>query len=102
MTFEAKARELIKRVPFGRVASYGQIAGMAGSPRAARAVGWIFRRNVIQLPWHRIINSSGRISIINIDVPASQQAAMLEEEGIAIIKKNGQLWIKDKELFWHG
>lgn len=100
MSFESRVKELINQVPYGQVASYGQIAAMAGSPRAARTVGWILRSNSDQLPWHRIISSSGRVTIANINIPASQQAAMLREEGVAIVEKKGHFWLKEKGRFW--
>lgn len=100
-SFEQKVIEVVQSVPKGKVASYGQIAALCGSPRAARTVGWILRRAEQTLPWHRVIASNGRISIANIHIPASQQAAMLEQENVAIFEKKGQLWV-NKEDFWDG
>lgn len=55
----------IKSVPQGRVASYGQVAWLAGHPGAARHVGWILHSSSERhkLPWHRIIGADGRISL---------------------------------------
>ncbi len=100
-SFEQKVLGVIKLIPSGRVASYGQIAAMCRSPRAARTVGWILRHSQQELPWHRVVASDGRISISNINIPASQQAAMLEQEGIEILEKKGHLWV-DKKNFWDG
>jgi len=44
------------------VATYGQIAGLLGRPRAARAVGWAMRHCPGDVPWHRVVNASGGIS----------------------------------------
>jgi methylated-DNA-protein-cysteine methyltransferase-like protein len=56
----------VRTIPRGRVATYGQVAAMAGAPRGARAVGWALRalskaadRSV---PWHRVVGAGGRIS----------------------------------------
>ncbi|AOV06439.1 MGMT family protein [Sporosarcina ureilytica] len=70
---------LIQSIPYGRVATYGQIAKAAGSARAARQVSWILHSasEKYQLPWHRVINSKGEISLT-----ASEQREMLEMEGI--------------------
>lgn len=100
-SFEQKVLDVIKLIPRGRVASYGQVAAMCGSPRAARTVGWLLRHSQHDIPWHRVIASDGRISIANINIPASQQAAMLEQEGIEILEKKGHLWV-DKKNFWDG
>lgn len=59
-----RVRALVARIPRGRVATYGQLAQMAGRPRAARQVGQVLRAldESKRLPWHRVVNSSGRVS----------------------------------------
>jgi methylated-DNA-protein-cysteine methyltransferase-like protein len=56
---------VVARIPKGRVASYGQVAALAGLPRQARLVGYAL--NVLpadsDLPWHRVVNAEGRISL---------------------------------------
>ncbi|MDH4222204.1 MAG: MGMT family protein [candidate division Zixibacteria bacterium] len=56
---------LIKNIPEGKVATYGQIATMAGNPQATRLVVWTLNScsQKEKLPWHRVINSKGRISL---------------------------------------
>jgi len=63
--FKDRVIDIIEQVPYGKVASYGQIAVYAGVPRAARQVGWILNRSEgkLELPWWRIVNNQGRISI---------------------------------------
>ncbi len=63
--FTAKVRRLIRSVPRGRVATYGQIAALAGNPRGARAVSWILHSAPPDagLPWHRIVGVAGKISL---------------------------------------
>lgn len=70
---------LIQSVPFGYVATYGQIAKEAGHPRGARQVAWILHSMSAkyELPWHRVINAKGEITH-----KASAQREMLEMEGI--------------------
>ena len=53
---------VIRRIPRGQVATYGQIAALLGRPRAARAVGGAMRRCPDDVPWHRVVNASGGIS----------------------------------------
>jgi len=65
-TFRTQVIEYIKKVPKGMVVSYGQVAAAAGSPRAARQVGGILRALNISdgnVPWWRVINNQGVISI---------------------------------------
>lgn len=81
-------------VPYGKVASYGQIAAMVGLPRAARQVGWILNgledeilENKKDFPWWRIINNAGRISIKGTKFnDAKIQRQKLEAEGIIVTK----------------
>jgi methylated-DNA-protein-cysteine methyltransferase-like protein len=62
MTFSGMAYEIVARIPYGKVASYGQIARMLGAPGSARGVGWAMRRCPERLPWHRVVMSDGAIS----------------------------------------
>jgi len=62
LSFARAVWRLVRRIPRGRVATYGQIAALLGRPRAARAVGWAMRRCPGDVPWHRVVNASGGIS----------------------------------------
>jgi methylated-DNA-protein-cysteine methyltransferase related protein len=87
MSFFAQVYLIVRQIPRGKVAAYGQIAGMLGHPRAGRTVGWalssLSAEQAAQVPWQRVINHAGRISLSRADVPASLQRHLLEEEGIA-------------------
>jgi len=65
MTLEQRIKEILKQIPRGKVATYGQIAAFAGNPRAARQVVRILHACSAKdkLPWHRVINSQGKISL---------------------------------------
>jgi methylated-DNA-protein-cysteine methyltransferase related protein len=56
----------VRRIPRGRVATYGQLARWLGVPRGARAVGWALRalspRRAASVPWHRVVSAGGRIA----------------------------------------
>jgi len=82
-TFHQKVVKIIKKIPQGKVATYGQIAAMAGSPRAARQVVRTLHTSSgkEKLPWHRVINSRGKISL-KPNSGYEIQKAMLEDEGI--------------------
>jgi methylated-DNA-protein-cysteine methyltransferase-like protein len=57
---------LVEQIPPGRVATYGQVAALLGTPRGARAVGWALRAlgasRAAAVPWHRVVGAGGRIS----------------------------------------
>lgn len=84
--FKEKVIAAIKQVPYGKVTTYGTIATMAGLPRGARLVGGILRFNSEKhdLPWQRVINRHGYLSIQNMEYPKQLQKALLEQEGIVV------------------
>jgi methylated-DNA-protein-cysteine methyltransferase-like protein len=81
--FTRRVEDLIRAIPRGKVASYGQIAALAGDARHARQVAWILHSSSEKeaLPWHRVIGSRGKISL-----PPSrggrEQKRLLAEEGV--------------------
>ena len=82
-SFHTRVISLIRTIPAGKVATYGQIAAMAGSPRAARQVVRVLHSSSEKesLPWHRVINREGRISLGKGD-GYELQKALLEDEGV--------------------
>lgn len=76
---------VLRRIPKGRVATYGQIAALAGSPRAARQVVRVLHSSsdAARLPWHRVINSKGQIALPR-GHGFEMQAAMLRDEGVEV------------------
>lgn len=83
--FTEKVIEIIKSIPAGKVMTYGQIAGVAGSPRAARQVVRILHSMSKKhgLPWHRVINAKGEIALQD-DESFNEQRINLEMEGVQI------------------
>jgi methylated-DNA-protein-cysteine methyltransferase related protein len=85
-----KIYAVVSRIPRGKVATYGQVAELAGLPRQARLVGYAL--NVLPdgsaVPWHRVVNAQGRISPRSNDLGHDQvQAQLLAREGIRL--RNG-------------
>ncbi len=83
--FVAAVHDIVRQIPPGRVATYGQVALLAGWPRHARHVGRLMAQAVpqLQLPCQRVVNAAGR--------PAPQwpeQRALLEQEGVPF-RRNG-------------
>ena len=74
---------IVARIPPGHVATYGQIAILAGMPGAARQVGYALAalRSATRLPWHRVVNARGAVSLRSAG-GASQQRYLLEKEGV--------------------
>lgn len=75
---------MVRRIPQGRVATYGHIAALCGKPRAARTVGWALHAlpEDSNVPWQRVINVRGEISIGKVGIPPELQRALLEREGV--------------------
>jgi methylated-DNA-protein-cysteine methyltransferase-like protein len=94
-------------VPPGCVASYGQVAGIAGIPRGARMVGYALRQLPPghDVPWHRIITSSGRIAFEKGSKPYREQVKRLKMEGVPApggqVDMHRHRWQPDlDELLW--
>ena len=78
--FSQRVYQIVSRIPYGRVVSYGQVAFALGSPRSARQVGWAMHKCPEDVPWHRVVNGKGMISLPS---PGSAlQRALLEDEGV--------------------
>ena len=76
---------VVRRIPAGRVATYGQIARPVGRPRSARQIGYAMHRCPPGLPWHRVINAQGRISLPADSTSALTQRRRLLEEGVVFV-----------------
>ncbi len=74
----------VRRIPHGRVATYGQIADIAGLPRQPRMVGYALSAlsDSRSIPWHRVINAKGEVSARSEPGFEQVQRALLEREGI--------------------
>ena len=81
--------EAVRAIPYGRVATYGQIARLAGFPRGARRVGHALARipEELAVPWHRVINAKGMLSLPPDSEAYRLQRTRLLEEGVLF---NGQ------------
>ena len=94
VNFHQKVYQVVQRIPYGQVATYGQVAAVLGQPRAARMVGIALAKCPIQqVPWQRVINRHGMISIENMAVTKDDQARLLRQEGIEVTERDGNLFI---------
>ena len=82
---------VIRRIPKGWVATYGQVAAMAGMPRRARLVGRVLQRldPATKIPWHRVVNAKGEVSYsLSRNGGDILQRRLLEKEGIRFDDSN--------------
>jgi methylated-DNA-protein-cysteine methyltransferase-like protein len=82
-SFYERVIHIIRSIPRGKVATYGQIAAYAGNPRASRQVAYILHSSAEKehLPWHRVINRKGRVSL-KPRHGYELQKQLMEDEGI--------------------
>ena len=81
----------VSTIPRGNIASYGDVAKACGMFRGARIVGWALGNLPADttVPWHRVVNKQGVLSIVNPRIPKTLQKELLEAEGITIGEKEG-------------
>ncbi len=86
-TYE-KIYEVVRRIPRGRVCTYGQVACLAGSHRWARVVGYALHANPdpSSIPCHRVVNRLGKVSSAFAFGGANRQCELLTEEGVPLLK----------------
>lgn len=83
--------DLVKRIPKGKVMTYGQISAVLVNRVSARAVGWIMNGAPKGVPWQRVVNASGGCSTDHLpDFPQGLQRHLLEQEGVTF-RENGTL-----------
>ncbi len=100
-SFNEQIYALVRHIPRGKVMSYGQIAALLEKPRGARAVGWAMAAAGPDVPWHRVLNSAGRISLRGDMLSAHEQRARLEAEGVYFDAQD-DLKLRDfKKVQWH-
>jgi len=103
-SFNARVYRAVAKIPEGKVATYGLIAGLAGSPRASRQVGWAMHGSPrgLRLPCHRVVNRTGALAPEGVFGGRDVQRAMLEAEGVTFlgdgrIDMRKHLWEPDVE-----
>ena len=90
MSFDERVYEVVRRIPPGKVATYGQVAALLGNPGLARAVGSALHRNPLGwdfetgagVPCHRVVNAAGRLAEAFAFDGAMEQRVRLEREGV--------------------
>jgi methylated-DNA-protein-cysteine methyltransferase-like protein len=87
VAFRARAWDLARQIPSGRVIGYGQLAAALGSARAARQVGWAMAALPADtdVPWHRVVRSSGHLAMQGDPGRPLLQRFLLEREGVTFV-----------------
>lgn len=101
MTFYSRVYNEVSKIPPGKVAIYSFIATLLDKPRSARQVGWALMNipKSVNIPWWRVVNSKGFLSIKNPHVPKEAQRDLLEKDGVTVSDK----FIVDlKRFHWKG
>jgi O-6-methylguanine DNA methyltransferase len=98
MTFKDRVYKITKQIPKGKVATYGQIARLAGKPKAARAVGYFMKTNpeAPQIPCHRVVGADGSLTGYSGQGGTSTKKIMLIKERIFFLGKKVDL----KQSLW--
>jgi|SRR5215472_11086675 len=86
-------RDTIRKIPKGKVSTYGDVARAAGFPGCARQVVWALR-NSRGLPWHRVLGAGGKIRLPG--EAGMEQRLRLETEGVAF--RGGRVWIEKHQF----
>lgn len=91
-SYYLRVYEMVRQVPRGRVVTYGQVALMLGSPAAARATGYAlhFLPEGSDVPWWRVVNAGGGISLKGRGSAADFQRHLLEREGV-VFDREGKI-----------
>ena len=95
--FREQVYAYVAEIPPGRVMTYGQLAALAGHPRAARIVGGIAHFGPENLPWHRVVNKQGRLAGA-FPGGRTEQGCRLEAEGVAV---SGEFVVSIESLLWY-
>ena len=105
--FHTRVYTVVRRIPYGKVSTYGRIATLLGSPRVARHVGWALAAlpgTDTDVPWHRVINAQRRISFKGDLLRTAVQRELLEAEGVVFdtterVDFSRFLWAPDAHVF---
>ncbi len=100
-TTHAKILKVVARIPRGRVSTYGRVAALAGLPSQARLVGYALHAlpHDSAIPWHRVVNAQGRISLPHHDGQYQLQRSLLAGEGVVFDRERVHL---DRYLWRRG
>ena len=85
--YRSRVFEIVRRIPTGRVMTYGQLADILGEGYTARTIGFVMHSADESVPWQRVINAQGACSTGRVILPPDLQQRMLESEGVLFNEK---------------
>jgi methylated-DNA-protein-cysteine methyltransferase-like protein len=93
--------DVVRMIPWGQVATYGQIATIVSHRGASRTVGWALAslEHGTDVPWHRVVNSRGLVSLWDRGQPSESQRKLLDQEGV-IVGRKGEVNLQRHQ--WRG
>ncbi|HEY5884201.1 MAG TPA: MGMT family protein [Pyrinomonadaceae bacterium] len=80
--YRERVYRLVRKIPRGRVMTYGQLAEILGDGYTPRTIGFVMHGSDDKTPWHRVLNAQGACSTGRIVIPHDKQQRMLEHEGV--------------------
>src|SRR6476660_2375415 len=80
--YRERVYEIVRRIPVGKVMTYGQLAMVLGDGYTARTVGYVMHGADQDVPWQRVINSQGKCSTSRLTIPINLQQDILTAEGV--------------------
>jgi methylated-DNA-protein-cysteine methyltransferase-like protein len=86
--YRERVYKIVRRIPRGRVMTYGQIAELLGEGYTPRTVGFAMHSSPDGTPWHRVLNAQGATSTGRIVLPQDKQQRLLEQEGVVFNQNN--------------
>lgn len=93
---------VVRKIPRGKVASYGLVATLVSTPRAARIVGYALHQLRLQdntVPWWRVVNREGLLTSCTVHV-AKRQALALRREGVKVERRGGAPAVNINKYLW--
>lgn len=86
--YRERVYKIVRRIPRGRVMTYGQIAELLGEGYTPRTVGFAMHSSPDGTPWHRVLNAQGATSTGRVVLPHDKQQRLLEQEGVVFNQNN--------------
>jgi methylated-DNA-protein-cysteine methyltransferase-like protein len=98
--YRERVYRIVRRIPRGRVMTYGQLAEILGEGYTPRTIGFVMHGSNNNTPWHRVINAQGACSTGRVVLPHDKQQRLLEAEGVKFNERGrcdlqSHLWIPD-------
>lgn len=99
--YRERVYDIVRKIPVGKVMTYGQLAIVLGEGYTARTVGYVMHGSDEGVPWQRVINSQGKCSTGRLTIPMNLQQELLEAEGV-VFNASGKCDLRNFQWFPEG